>query len=137
MMPLRLLRTGIAWALELVEFYIFAGILDNSCRVQILWHESCRKATKKGLLMATKNDITKDILNYLFNHADASDTLEGITEWWLLSQRISYEMKRVKAAILKLVEEGWISEIKGRNSTVRYCLNPDRRHRMNQFGKMN
>ena len=77
--------------------------------------------------MATKNDISKEILNYLFKHSDASDTLEGITEWWLLSQRITCEMKKVKAAVLKLIEEGWLIEIKDRNSTVRYCLNPNKR----------
>ena len=76
--------------------------------------------------MATKNDISEEILNYLFKHPDANDTLEGITEWWLLSQRINYEMKRVKAAIFKLVEEGWVIEIKCNNSTVHYRLNPMR-----------
>lgn len=83
-----------------------------------------QKATEQGLPMATKNSISEEILNYLFKHPDANDTLEGITEWWLLSQRISYEMKRVEAAVLKLVEEGWIIEIKGENSTVHYRLNP-------------
>jgi len=77
--------------------------------------------------MAAKNDISEEILNYLSKHPDANDTLEGITEWWLLNQRISYEMKRVKAAVLRLVEEGWIIEIKGNNSTVRYRLNPKKR----------
>lgn len=83
-----------------------------------------QKATEQGLPMAAKNDISEEILHYLFKHPDANDTLEGIAEWWLLSQRISYEMKRVKAAVLKLVEEGWIIEIKGENSTVHYRLNP-------------
>jgi hypothetical protein len=77
--------------------------------------------------MAAKNDISEEILNYLFKHPDANDTLEGITEWWLLSQRISYEMNRVKAAVKKLVQEGWIIEIKGTNSTVRYRLNSAKR----------
>jgi hypothetical protein len=74
--------------------------------------------------MATKNDITEEILNYLFKHPDANDTLEGITEWWLLNQRITYEMRRVKAAVFKLVKEGWVIEIKSKNSIVRYRLNP-------------
>ena len=74
--------------------------------------------------MVTKNNIAEEILNYLLKHPDANDTLEGITEWWLLNQKISYEMKRVKAAVKKLVQEGWIIEIKGTNSTVRYRLHP-------------
>jgi hypothetical protein len=86
-----------------------------------------QKGKEQGLPMASKNDISEEILNYLFKHPDANDTLEGITEWWLLSQRISYEMKRVKTAVFKLVEEGWIIETKGKNSTVRYRLNPKKR----------
>jgi hypothetical protein len=77
--------------------------------------------------MGTKNDISEEILNYLFKHPDANDTLEGISEWWVFSQRINCEMKRVKAAVVKLVEEGWIIEIKGKNSTVRYRMNPKKR----------
>jgi len=78
--------------------------------------------------MPAKKDISQEILEYLFKHPDASDTLEGITEWWLLSQRIRYEMKRVKAAISNLTKDGWLIEIKQKNSSVRYRLNPDKRH---------
>ena len=77
--------------------------------------------------MLAKRDISEEILEYLRKHPEASDTLEGITEWWLLSQRINYEMKRVKAAILKLVKQGWVIEIRGRNSVVRYRFNPGKR----------
>lgn len=80
--------------------------------------------------MAAGKDISQEILEYLFNHPDASDTLEGITEWWLLSQRIRYEMKRVKAAISKLTQDGWLIEIRQKNSTARYRLNPNKRHGM-------
>jgi hypothetical protein len=86
-----------------------------------------QKGKKKDMPMAIKNDISEAILNYLFEHPDAGDTLEGITEWWLLSQRINCEMKRVKAAVFKLVEEGWIIEIKGQKSTAHYRLNPKKR----------
>lgn len=75
--------------------------------------------------MPAQIDISQEILQYLGNHPDASDTLAGITEWWLLNQRISYEMKRVKEAISKLMADGWIIEIKGKDKTVRYRLNPE------------
>jgi DNA-binding transcriptional regulator PaaX len=74
--------------------------------------------------MPAKKDISQDILKYLLKHPDASDTLEGIMEWWLLNQRIGYEIDKVKAAIFKLVKEGWVIEIKSKNSIVRYRLNP-------------
>lgn len=77
--------------------------------------------------MPPKKDISQEILEHLRKHPDASDTLEGIMEWWLLNQRINYEMKRVKAAIFKLVKQGWIIEVRGRNSVVRYRFNPGKR----------
>jgi hypothetical protein len=76
--------------------------------------------------MAAKNDISEKILNYLSKHPDANDTLEGITEWWLLNQRIMYEMEKVKAAVFNLVEDGWLIAIKGKDSTLRYFLNPQK-----------
>jgi hypothetical protein len=76
--------------------------------------------------MPAKKDISQEILEYLGKHPDASDTLAGITEWWLLNQRISYEMKRVKEAISKLITHGWIIEIKGKDRTIRYRLNPEK-----------
>ena len=83
--------------------------------------------------MVAENDISEEILNYLFKHPDASDTLEGITEWWLLNQRISCEMKRVKAALSKLVEQGWVIEIKTINSQIRYLLNPEKFREKNKI----
>jgi len=87
--------------------------------------------------MPAKRDISEEILEYLRKHPDASDTLEGITEWWLLSQRISQEMKKVKTAVLKLVKKGWVIEITGRNSVVRYRFNPKKYHGMNKLSKAN
>jgi hypothetical protein len=86
--------------------------------------------------MPEKRDISQEILEYLRKHPEASDSLEGITEWWLLSQRINYEMERVKIAVLKLVKEGWVIEIGGRNSVVRYRFNPEKRHGMNKLSKV-
>ncbi len=79
--------------------------------------------------MVKISEISQEILQYLRKHPDASDTLEGIAEWWLLSQRITHTLKRVRTAVLELLEEGWIIEIKGENSTIRYRLNPNKHGR--------
>lgn len=84
--------------------------------------------------MDTKNDISEEILNYLFKHPDANDTLEGISEWWVLSQRISCEMKRVKAAVDNLVQQGWIVELKSEDSIVHYRLNHKKRKEIENRG---
>ena len=78
--------------------------------------------------MPEKKDISQEILEYLRQHPNASDTLEGIMEWWLLSQRISHEMERVKSAVLNLVEDGWLIEIKGKDATLRYRFNPRKKN---------
>ena len=77
--------------------------------------------------MPAKRDISKEILDYLRKHPDASDTLEGITEWWLMSQKISYEMERVKAVVERLIKQGCLVENQGKDLKVRYQLNPERR----------
>lgn len=93
-----------------------------------MWHWDCKSKSRNERVpvMADRNNIAKEILNYLSKHPKASDTLEGITEWWLLNQRIGYEMKRVKAAVEQLVQKGWIIEIEGKNTKIRYRLNPEK-----------
>jgi hypothetical protein len=76
--------------------------------------------------MPTETDISEEILEYLRTHPKASDTLEGIAEWWLLNQKIKFGIERVRAAIYVLLEEGSVIEIKGKDSTVRYRLNPEK-----------
>jgi hypothetical protein len=73
--------------------------------------------------MPVNRDISEEILEYLSKHPDATDTLEGITEWWLMSQKISYEMERVKLSIQKLVKEGWVIEVKVKDTAARYRFN--------------
>jgi hypothetical protein len=50
--------------------------------------------------------IANEILAYLVKHPEAQDTLEGITEWWLLEQRIRYAVAEVDGALNKLVADG-------------------------------
>jgi hypothetical protein len=73
-------------------------------------------------------DISEEILEYLRKHPEASDTLEGITEWWLLNQRIHDEVIKVKEAVSSLVEGGWLVEIKGSDSRVRYRYKREGKH---------
>ena len=47
--------------------------------------------------------IANEILAYLIEHPEAQDTLEGITEWWLLEQQIRYAVAEVDGALHNLV----------------------------------
>jgi hypothetical protein len=63
------------------------------------------------------------ILNYLLENPAASDTLDGIVEWWLLNQRIRFETLTVSQALAKLVADGLVVEQKDRDSRVIYRAN--------------
>jgi DNA-binding MarR family transcriptional regulator len=63
------------------------------------------------------------ILAYLANNPDAGDTFEGIVEWWLLHQRIKYEIRTVSDAVAKLIDEGLIQGEKGSDARVVYRVN--------------
>src|ERR1700756_3162056 len=47
--------------------------------------------------------VADEILAYLIKHPQAQDTLEGITEWWLLEQRIRSAVAQVDGALRDLV----------------------------------
>ena len=79
--------------------------------------------------MPEKRDISQEILDYLRQHPNASDTLEGIAEWWLLNKRIHDEVRKVKEAVSSLVAQGWLVEIKGKDSLIRYRLRHERKTR--------
>ena len=49
--------------------------------------------------------IAEYIVSYLNNHPNAADTVEGITEWWLLRQQIEISSALVQEALDYLVSE--------------------------------
>jgi hypothetical protein len=73
--------------------------------------------------VTVENEIMRDILAYLVDHPEAQDTLEGITEWWLLEQKIKYQTKIVQEALEELVKSGLILTHKSWNSRTHYHIN--------------
>ena len=67
--------------------------------------------------------IANDILTYLSEHPKPRATIEGITEWWLLEQRIKFRKKKVEQALSELVEKELILEHLGRDSLTHYRIN--------------
>lgn len=70
--------------------------------------------------------IIHEILAYLSDHPYAQDTLEGITEWWLLEQSIKHQVSKVRAALSELVERGLVIERRRQSVPISYCINPER-----------
>jgi DNA-binding MarR family transcriptional regulator len=80
----------------------------------------------------SKNSIERgsllfQVLEYLADHMEAEDTLQGIVEWWLLEQRIKYETAHVKRALQELIAKGLIVEVTGPGRDTSYRINNQKR----------
>jgi hypothetical protein len=74
-----------------------------------------------------RGSLLFQVLEYLADHTEAEDTLEGIVEWWLLEQSIKYEMARVKEALQELIAKGLIMEVEGPGRDTFYRINNQKR----------
>ncbi len=54
--------------------------------------------------------IAREILTYLREHPDAQDTIEGISQWWMLERNIKNQVGILREALASLVEDGLIVE---------------------------
>ena len=70
-----------------------------------------------------QREICEYILAYLADNPDAGDTLDGIVEWWLLSQKVKFETRNVSEALAKLVSEGLIEEHEEADLHIIYRVN--------------
>jgi len=52
--------------------------------------------------------IANLILGYLSGRPHAMDTIEGIAEWWILSERIDLSIKKISTAIQYLMKNGYL-----------------------------
>lgn len=50
--------------------------------------------------------IADEITRYLQEHEGVADTLEGISQWWILRQRLQEERTKVERAMIYLCEQG-------------------------------
>ncbi len=70
--------------------------------------------------------IADEIADYLSNHRQAADTLEGIIKWWLLRQQIHLASGQVQKAVDYLCEQGLIKPLKLQGKETLYvAVDPD------------
>lgn len=74
-----------------------------------------------GRAVKPEKELEKAIKMYLAEHPQAMDTLEGISEWWLMRQHIRIEVTTVRKAISRLVKDDVLEEI-GTGEKARYRL---------------
>ena len=58
---------------------------------------------------ADRENIAREILEYLDDQPDAMDTVMGITQWWLVRQRYLRGLTQIEAALQLLLDRGQIS----------------------------
>jgi hypothetical protein len=75
---------------------------------------------------AQDEEVRCEILQYLLQNPQGADTVEGITEWWLLQQRIIEAVSMVEGALRELVERRLVTA-KTINGRVLYQLNVTKR----------
>lgn len=76
--------------------------------------------------LSHQSDIQFDILSYLNKYPDSQDTLEGITQWWILEQSIERMMIKVEKALSGLVEKGLVIELSRVGAQATYRINKDK-----------
>jgi hypothetical protein len=69
---------------------------------------------------ANEKELEGLILGYLKDCPDAEDTLEGISEWWVLDQLIKHRTQHVQKVLESLVAQGLLSEERGPDGRKRY-----------------
>jgi hypothetical protein len=70
-----------------------------------------------------QEEISSMILNYLRKNPDAGDTLEGISKWWLESERVHRSVNDVAEALNTLIKKGSVKsdEVKGGSPIYKIC----------------
>jgi hypothetical protein len=68
-----------------------------------------------------ENDLARCLLDYLEEHPQATDTLEGIAEWWVMREQVRVDVKMLERVLRRLTEQGFLEETHG-GSQVRFSL---------------
>jgi hypothetical protein len=67
-----------------------------------------------------EKEMGEAIFEYLAEHPLASDTLEGIAEWWIMRQSIRVEVNKVAKVLCHLAESSLLEKIEeGENPRFR------------------
>jgi hypothetical protein len=66
-------------------------------------------------------ELADAILNYLSEYPQAMDTLEGISEWWVMRAQVRVEVDALLRILRELIERGGLEEI-GPEGNPRYQL---------------
>lgn len=72
--------------------------------------------------MTDINHVAEQILRYLEANPKASDTLEGVAQWWLMRQRLTESIVLVQGALKILEDKGLIVERRNVDGGLLYMV---------------
>ena len=83
-------------------------------------------------------EFSREILTYLKQNPKGSDTIYGITRFWIVRQKIEVQMGKVEDAVAKLLVIGFLKERILRDTSGNvieryYRLNPSRLQDVDEF----
>lgn len=73
-----------------------------------------------------KRRVARLILSHLVRNPAATDTVEGILQWWLLHEEIHFRMQEVEATLSELAVRGMVTPVVGEDLRIRYRINPEK-----------
>jgi hypothetical protein len=68
-----------------------------------------------------QEDLARCVLAYLAEHPQATDTLDGIAEWWVMREQVRIDVNLLEQVLHSLTEQGLLEEIHG-GAQVRFSL---------------
>lgn len=77
--------------------------------------------------------LETQVLNYLLDHPNARDNLEGIATWWLDRQHTPFQLAHLERILHRLVDRGWlISDVRADRRRA-FKANPERLDALRQL----
>jgi hypothetical protein len=77
--------------------------------------------------------VIRHVLQYLVDHPDAKDTIQGILRWWLSGGPAACEEEAVQGALDALVARGWLTQRQTTSSQQLYGLKKERLEEIKAF----
>jgi Fe2+ or Zn2+ uptake regulation protein len=77
---------------------------------------------------SSQHALVDAILEYLVNHPQAADSVDGVTRWWLARNGSAPARAEVERALATLVERGLLRRVELPDGTVLYCCEAAARH---------
>jgi hypothetical protein len=71
--------------------------------------------------VGSEADLEEAVMQYLAEHPKATDSFEGIAEWWIMRRQVRVEVETLEKVLGGLTERGLLEKI-GSGEYARYRL---------------